>query len=260
MKKALIVIFLLILIILPVVADTQSGPTTGTLTDNSLVFKGYYQGEKESYGENDTSIVLEFKDYSSTVINHDAQQGTSGTTITAVNNRHVGNNTGTIFTWAMKGTTTSRVTLTFSFSTFQALSNGKYFVPAYSIKLTQNQSKIITETVVKDSNGNITSGPTSQEGNYNNDPFYSNVVKTAVNITERPEPTTSENLAMYSVSYQGTASGTSVVTTQSGKRYTTTTKSWYRSGTCTLNISDYEEEVPGSYRYVCWVIAEFSVQ
>lgn len=276
MRRAIAIVFFMIMVVLPVVAGTQSGSTFGTLTDNSLVFKGYYQGPVETNPTTDSNITLEFKDYTETVLNHAAQQGTSGTVVTAVNNRHVGENTGTIFSWSMKGTTTSIVHLNFSFSTMQAEVNGQYFVPAYTVVMTQNVTKKVTR-VVKTlySNGNLVSDNTNEE-NYGNDSFYSNSTKNITNIAERPtNPASSEVLTVYSDGYSGkvsdtdgTAWGSSSSNNQekvSGynqKQWvtTTTTIAWYRSGTCTLNIKDYEQERPGTYRYVCWVITELLIE
>lgn len=274
MRRTLFIVFLLIVFAFPVVAGTQSGSTFGTLTDNSLVFKGYYQGPVENNPTTDSNITLEFKDYSGTVLNHAAQQGTTGTVVTAVNNRHVGANTDTIFTWSMTGTTTSIVHLNFSFSTMQAEVNGLFFVPAYSIVLTQNATKKVTNVVkVNTNNNNPLSDNTSDEA-YSNDSFYSNIEKTITRITELPDsPSSNEVLTVYSDGYSGNVSKTDGTAWGSSSKTgweqinnnwvnakTTTTISWYRSGTCTLNIKDYEQERPGTYRYVCWVITELLIE
>ena len=274
MRRAIAIVFFMIMVVLPVVAGTQSGSTFGTLTDNSLVFKGYYQGPVENNPTTDSNITLEFKDYTEAPLNHAAQQGTSGTVVTAVNNRHVGQNAGTIFTWSMSGTTTSIVTLNFSFSTLQAEVNGKYFVPAYSIVLTQNATKKVTNVVKVNTNNNNTLSDNTSDEAYSNDSFYTNNEKTITRITELPDsPSSNEVLTVYSDGYSGNVSKTDGTAWGSSSKTgweqinnnwvnakTTTTISWYRSGTCTLNIKNYEQERPGAYRYSCWVITELLIE
>ena len=276
MRRTILVVSVLILLVFPVVAGTQSGSTIGTLPDNSLVFKGYYQGPVENNPTTDSNITLEFKDNSGTVINHAAQQGASGTVVTA-DNSHVGQN-GTIFTWSMAGTSTSTVHLNFSFSTLQAEVNGEYFVPAYSVVMTQGITQKVTHTVktYQNNNSTVTWKDTTVPEDYGNDTFYCSSAKTKniTSITERPaNPYSSEVLTVYLGNYSGAVSsedGTAWGTKTSSKyetvnnrsRYvtTTTTISWERSGTCSLNISSFETERPGLYRYSCWVITELSIE
>ncbi len=256
MKRTLIAISILFSLALPLVASAQSGAVNDTLTDNSFVFKGYYQGEKEE-SLNET-IALTFLDNESNTINHDAQQGTEGTVVSATDN-HVGQGSDSIFTWNMLGLTTRTVNLKFTFSTLQAHVNDKYFRPEYTITMTQDVSRKIT---VK-RQGNTTGNPT--QSYYYNDPFYSSAARIvgpagATKTGTKDGPSDTEYQGAYSVEYRGSASGTGVYQSFNWGGIVVTTNYWYRSGTCILNISDYEKDKPGSYRYVCWVIAELSVE
>ena len=245
MKRVLCILAVSMIAILSVSAKAQSGATTGTITDNSLVFKGYYQGETQT--SDDNAITLTFYNKDGQDINHDHQGGSTGTKVNA-GTSHQDSSTDTIFTWSMEGTTTDKVTLGFTFSTMQAQVNGKYFRPTYIIKMTQNSSK---KKVTKNS-GNPT------ESDYNGDPFYSSTERTVVSLTKGSND--AEYIATYTVSYSGKATGTGTTTSGGWFNQTTTRTSWYRSGTCTLNISDYEKDKPGDYVYSCWVIAEVTVE
>lgn len=264
MKRALSILAISMIVLLSLAAKAQSGATTGTITDNSLVFKGYYQGETQT--SDDNAITLKFLDKDGGNIIHDAQSGTDGTKVNA-GTSHQDSSTDTIFTWSMEGTTTSRVTLGFTFSTMQAKVNDKYFRPTYIIKMTQNQSKKNTTTYSYNSNYSSTPSSTNTSSADYNDSFYSSGERTIVSVTKGSN--NSEYLDTFSISYSGTASGTSITTenywdNSSGswkqQQRPKKTISWYRSGTCTLNISDYEKDKPGDYVYSCWVIAEVTVQ
>lgn len=231
MKRAICLITLLLFFVLFVFADTQLGRTEGTLSDNSFVIQAYYKGATVA---SNMSIELSFVDVNNRPINHDEQGGTSGTTV-GVNDRHVGS-TETIFTWEMTGKNgkSKTVQLTFSFSTLQAELNGRYYRPTYTLSMQQNK------TVNNSNNSELT------------DSFYKNSTTRVVGdgtTTGLIGDSDTEYGSAGSISYQGKIS--------TNKFYDTYT--WKRSGTCYLNISDYNEDLPGSYHYVCWVIAEFSV-
>ncbi len=224
MKKATAIITLLLLSLFSLLADAQSAATRGTLTDNSLVLKAYYIGEDDSTQD----ITLTFKDYSGNTIIH-ASQDTSGTKV-AADDTHIGANTGTIFTWTMEGETNwsqYTSTLTFNFSTLQAEVNGYYYRPTYEIRMTLNETTL------------------SSWYTYNpSDTFYDNANKNQVASSGTKGSSTSEYKDSTTITYSG---------------YTSKYTEWDRSGTCTLNISDYENSIPGDYNYVCWVIAEYTV-
>lgn len=232
MKRFAVLVSLLMISMLFVFADTHLGRTENSITDSSFIVQGYYKGEKEN-----TSVNLQFKDINNQTIIH-SNQSSTGTKVNA-SNSHIGSNTGTIFTWSMTGTTTSTTTLKFTFSTLQAEMNDVFYRPTYTLKMT------INETRKSDSGGSTLT-----------DTFYSNVTnKTQVvgggTTTGTKATQSSEFTGASSITYSGK-------TSSSGYGYSSTT--WYRSGTCTLNIADYEQTIPGSYHYVCWVIAEYSVQ
>lgn len=296
MKRTLSVLAISMIVLLSLAAKAQSGATTGTITDNSLIFKGYYQGSTQpsggGQGSEDKSISLTFYNKDGQDINHDHQGGSTGTKVQA-GTSHQDSNTDTIFTWTMEGKTASEVTLRFTFSTMQAQVNGKYFRPTYTITMLQNptliNAKVTTTTTTyrrkKNNYSNWerygspqTSNSQAQE-NYGDDPFYS--ANSIVVGNGNPQftgtkagPSDTEFLEAYSnANYIGGLSDyaqeqtTQGEVTSSGNYYyrtdTTTSKtinSWTRSGTCTLNVSDYEKDKPGDYVYSCWVIAEVTVE
>lgn len=230
MKKCFALVIMMIISLVYVFADTQLGRTEGSLSDNSFVIQAYYRGASADTSMN---IKLSFKDYANKTINHDEQGGTSGTKV-EVSNSHIGTNTGTIFTWEMTGKYGKQktVTLKFVFSTLQAELNGHYYRPTYTLTMTQNQ------TVNNSNNSNL------------NDSFYSSdsqVVGGGV-TTGLIADSDTEFSGPPAITYSGK------ITSNFNNNNT-----WKRSGTCTLNIAEYKENLPGSYHYVCWVIAEFSV-
>ena len=230
MKKCIIFSFVLIASMIFVFADTQLGRTKDTFTDNSFVIQAYYKGTSAN---TNMDIALSFKDSGNQSINHDDQGGTTGTKVN-VSNSHIGANTGTIFTWEMSGKNGKQksVQLKFVFSTLQAELNGHYYRPTYTLTMTQNRTKY--------NNTNLT------------DSFYnaSSLVVGGGQTTGTKDDSSDEYTHSDSITYSGIISGNGYYNT-----YT-----WKRSGTCTLNIADYYNTIPGSYHYVCWVIAEFSVQ
>ena len=223
MKRTLAVLFILIVSMVTVFADAHLGRTEAHITDDSFVVQAYYKGEKET-----TSVTFTFKDANGTEFSHN-HQTSEGSTV-SVSNNHLGNNTGTIFTWTMVGSSNSKTTLKFTFSTLQAEMNERFYCPTYTLTMTINQTKRDGYNTTLD------------------DSFYTDATKTQV----VGGGTTTGTKAVQDVEFSGSAS-----VTYTGKY--TGNRTWNRSGTCTLNISDYEQEVPGTYNYRCWVIAEFSI-
>lgn len=223
MKKAIILVFTLLVAILSASAISQTHHTTKnqTITDNSLVFQGYYKG-----GQQSNSISLSFFDVGGNSINHD-DQDTSGTVV------HLDRNNGIVFSWAMTGTTNSTTNLRFTFTTLQAVLNDYYYRPTYSLQMTINPTRR------NDSQGDVIS----------DDTFYSNASPATSTIVETEENASqnSEFNQSYSISYSGK--------TPKKNSYT-----WYRSGSCSINITDSQSEYPGEFSYVCWVLAEYTTQ
>ena len=174
-------------------------------------------------GVQNTSITLAFKDYSGQSFTHDSQS-TQGTSVNA-STSHLGANTSTIFTWTMTGSTNNTVSLTFTFSTLQAELNGMFYRPTYTLSMTVNTTK--------------RSGYSTTLTDTFDDNTAAQVV-TGIKATQDSE-----------FSEAGTVS-------YSGKTNKNNSYKWERSGTCTLNISDYEQGIPGSYEYRCWVVTEFT--
>lgn len=226
MKKCLILAAMLIVSMLFAFADTHLGRTENNVTDSSFIVQGYYKGEHET-----ASVKLQFKDINNQTIIHSGQS-TEGTKVN-VSDSHIGSNTGTIFTWSMTGNFRNTTKLKFTFSTLQAEVNGTYYRPAYTLKMIINATK-----------------KNSSTGNTMTDTFYSTATATQVvgggTVTGTKDTQNEEFSGAATVFYEGNTSD----------RNTT----WYRSGTCTLNIADYEQTIPGSYHYVCWVIAEYSIE
>ncbi|MBO4718127.1 MAG: hypothetical protein J5599_09540 [Spirochaetales bacterium] len=221
-KVALILVFLSICLF--VFADTQSSTEAATLTDNSFVIKAYYKGAVT------TTVSLIVNDYSSNrLYNTDA---------VATDERHVGQ-AGTIFSWIMTGTASTNLNVTFTFSTLQASLLGKYYRPAYTMVMYQN--------------------PTiSQNGRDLYDSMYSESSKSVGTYTKNNK--TSQYTETAQVSYSGTvpASGASYRDANNNRKTQITYDYWQKTGYCTLNITDYEKNVAGSYEYRCSVTVEFT--
>lgn len=226
MKKAIVFAIILMASVVSVFADTQVGAVGTPMSDSSFLVQGYYKGEKES-----TSVTLIFKDINNTTIIHNKQDST-GTKVNA-SDSHIGSNTGTIFSWTMEGSFNKNSSLKFTFSVLQAAVNGIYYRPTYTLKMT------INETRYRDYSSYTI-----------DDTFYTNV-------TNKTQVVGGGSTTGTKASQNTEFSGSSSITYQ-GK--TGTSYAWVRSGVCTLNISDYEQTIPGSYHYVCWVIAEYSIQ
>ena len=231
MKRITALLIFIFVVVLFVFADSQQGRTEGNLSDSSFVIMGYYKGANSSSGgSTNSSITFKLYDYNSNNLNY-LSQDTQGASVVNVSNSHLSND-GTAFTWTMTGTNTSTVTLKFTFSVLQAEMNGKFYRPTYTLKMTINQTK-----------KNTTNG-----GTINNDTFYSSVTnKTQVvgggSTTGTKASQATEYTGGSTIQYSGSTSN----------------NNWKRSGTCTLNISDYEQAIPGSYEYRCWIVTEITV-
>ena len=226
MKRLFIVLFIL-MILLPVFADEQSSTTADSLTDNSFVIRGFYKGAVSSA----VSIVI--KDYSTSRLYENSVE---------VSDNLILNKDGRVFTWTMTGTATRSVTLKFTFSILQAHFGEKYYMPSYKIKMSMNQT-------------------TSETGTTLYDPMYNSnsTTKNVANKTKNNQPTPFSETG--TAQYQGDipASGANYGTKRNPK-YQGTYSNWVRSGYCTLNITDYENNTAGSYEYSCHVTVELTTQ
>ena len=224
MKRTLSVLAISMIVLLSLAAKAQSGATTGTITDNSLVFKGYYQGSTQpsggGQGSDDKSITLTFYNKDGVAINHNHQTewgGSEGTVVEAKGSSYQDSNTDTIFRWTMEGKTASEVTLRFTFSTMQAQVNGKYFRPTYTITMLQNPTsvtaKITTVSTTQTSSngtsnwrdGRSNTNTSNSTSDYDRDPFYSSTNR-AIGATKSAEPSASEYLETSNVEYVGSLS------------------------------------------------------
>ncbi len=222
MKKGILLLVLLS-ICLFAFADTQSSTEAATLTDNSFVITGYYKGAVT------TTVSLIVRDYNTNRLYN--------TEAVATDELHV-NQEGTIFTWIMTGTASSDLTVTFTFSTLQAKVLNKYYRPAYTLKMYQNPTK-------------------SQNGRELYDSMYSENAETVGTYTKGYK--NSQYTGTDDVQYSGyvPASGASYKIGKTNYKQITYDY-WQKTGYCTLNITDYEKNVAGSYEYRCSVTVEFT--
>ncbi len=222
MKKGILLLVLLS-ICLFAFADTQSSTEAATLTDNSFVITGYYKGAVT------TTVSLIVRDYDTNRLYN--------TEAVATDALHV-NQEGTIFTWIMTGTASSDLTVTFTFSTLQAKVLNKYYRPAYTLKMYQNPTK-------------------SQNGRELYDSMYSETSQTVGTYTKYSQ--NSQYTGTDDVEYTGyvPASGAQYGSGRN-KKTQITYDYWQKTGYCTLNITDYEKNVAGSYEYRCSVTVEFT--
>ena len=224
MKKGILLLVLLSICRLAF-ADTQSSTEAATLTDNSFVITGYYKGAVT------TTVSLIVRDYDTNrLYNTDA---------VATDELHVGQE-GNIFTWIMTGTASSELTVTFTFSTLQAKVLNKYYRPAYTLKMYQNPTK-------------------SQNGRELYDSMYSENSQTAATYSPKNNQNSQYTETGGRVQYKGyvPASGASYKIGRTNYKQITYDY-WQKTGYCTLNITDYENSVAGSYEYRCSVTVEFT--
>ena len=228
--KKIIVLLILLSALLPVFAIDQSETEitdSTSITDTSFQILGYYKGALN----NDLTFVIE--DLSGNQLYQSYADATDSD--------HV-NRTSHIFNWTMSGRTDNRteVTIRFTFDTLQAELEGKFYRPQYALKMNLNQTK------------------NSYGQTLNNDVFYNNnhtdndqLVKLTENntytATKPANPSNSRYTETGYLEYSG------MYRDRNGSTY------WVRSGYCTLNISDYEDSVPGDYEYTCTVIVEITL-
>ncbi len=199
--------------------------------DMAKMILGYYRGAME------TSISFIIKDFSGNRVYQSYAE--------ASDDNNTGNNSKNIFTWTMSATTKKNksVTLKFSFTILQAQLGDNYYKPTYTIKMKLNQSK--------DSSGNI----------LNSDNFYSrnnNSQEKTLRLESGVSDATARKAGPSNSQFQVTSNQNNTFE-YSGAVGTGNSKvSWVRSGYCTLNISDYEDSVAGSYDYTCTVTVEIS--
>ena len=233
MKKSIAMLIFLLMIALFVFADSQQGRTEGNLSDSSFTVQGYYKGASSS---TTNSITLTLTDYNNRNLSY-STQNTQGASVVNVSDSHLGSNTGTIFSWTMTGTSTSTITLKFTFSVLQAEMNEMFYRPTYTLKM------ILNPTKKNNNNGDTIS----------NDTFYTSATTPQVvgggTTTGTKASQSTEFTGGSTVQYSGK-------TSSNNYGYSSTT--WYRSGACTLNISDYEQGIPGSYEYRCWIVTELT--
>lgn len=224
------------MILFPVFAIEQSETDLTSrphpyLEDTSFVILGYYRGAME------TSVSFVIKDFSGNRVYQSYAE--------ASDDNNTGNNSKNIFTWTMSATTKKNksVTLKFSFTILQAQLGDNYYKPTYTIKMKLNQTK--------DSNGNI----------LNSDNFYNsgtNSQEKTLLLESGVNNATARKAGPSNSEFQVTSNQNYYIQYSGAVGNGTTTVSWVRSGYCTLNISDFEDEVAGSYDYTCTVTVEIS--
>lgn len=238
MKRMLSVLFILIVSMVTVFADTHLGGTETPLSDNSFVVQAYYKGTEIT--NNDKKVDLSFKDRNGNPINHNTQS-TTGTTV-AVSSSYQLSTDETVFSWLLSGKNgrSYTVNLSFTFTTLQAEVNEHFYRPTYTLKMAQGTTRKGSET-----GADISSVDT----------FYSSTEKivgegsTTGLIADQDTQFTKADTITYSGKINLNKDNDTYKNSQQ----------WYRSGTCKLNISAVQEEIPGNYHYVCWVVVEVSV-
>lgn len=124
----------------------------------------------------------------------------------------------TVFNWALYGNKDMTVNLTFTITPLQAFSNGTYYVPKHTVKMYDG---VLTQT----HDFNVSTTGTSPYPNYRQSTSDSGafIIKSAVfNYIE--------NLS----------------------------DSIFKTGYCTLQITDYDEDTAGNFDYISYVTVEFS--
>lgn len=241
MKRIIVLFFVVLLSVSLCFADSQIEGTkvlkesNASLTDNSFVIQGYYKGTTQTVN----NVTLTITNKSDESIKAVSQESTgSSVFVTDDNFKQEGSPDRTIFKWSLIGKGKTNTTLSFSFSVFQAELYDLYYKPAYTITMTKNNTYKYTNNAP--GNTAISDGFTITNSSTNP-------------ITETRVDANQERFTGAStISYSGQITAD---WNQFG-----TNDFWYRSGTCTLNITDYKNDLPGTYRYVCWVVVEYLVQ
>lgn len=239
MKKMLVFSIVLFGFVLFVFADSQVRGTesikgtNNSMSDNSFVIQGYYKGNTTTTPTVKLTIT-DRNDTSISVVSQDSEG--SSISVNADNYEQNGTHDRTIFKWILTGSGKNNTTLSFSFSVFQAELYGLYYKPSYTITMTKYPTYKITNT-----NTNA-HGTTAIDDSFSAP--SNQITETRVNASQ------DRFTGASTISYSGkiTAGWTTFGTSDS----------WYRSGYCSLNITSYENEHPGAYRYVCWVVVEYT--
>lgn len=196
MRKAMSILLMLFLIATFAYATTNSGVFT---------FKGYYEVPQStiSFEINNSagnSVLLSYADISDSSLTASTK----------------------VFDWTLTGTasnSTAKATVAFKFYPLQALLDGLYCVPAYTITMTKNTTTVGGKA-------------------YNNDNFKISgsssfsVSKQEVESSENPNGFSTPNTITYTGSFKNNQTGT-----------------WVRSGSCSIRITDYKSDFVGDFKY-----------
>ena len=124
----------------------------------------------------------------------------------------------TIFNWELSGNKNIDVTITFTITPLQAFSNGTYYVPKHTVKMTDGTTLKTHEFATS------TSGSSSYPG-------YR----------------------------QGSSGPSSFIVNSASFTYNENVKKNHpKSGYCTLQILEYDEDTAGNFDYVSYVTVEFN--
>ena len=124
----------------------------------------------------------------------------------------------TIFNWELSGNKNMDVTITFTITPLQAFSNGTYYVPKHTVKMTDGTTLKTHEFATS------TSGSSSYPG-------YR----------------------------QGSSGPSSFIVNSASFTYNENVKKNHpKSGYCTLQILEYDEDTAGNFDYVSYVTVEFN--
>ena len=123
----------------------------------------------------------------------------------------------TIFNWELSGNKNMDVTITFTITPLQAFSNGTYYVPKHTVKMTDGTTLKTHEFTTS------TTGSSSYPG-------YR----------------------------QGSSGASSFIVNSASFTYNENVKKNHpKSGYCTLQILEYDEDTAGNFDYVSYVTVEF---
>lgn len=124
----------------------------------------------------------------------------------------------TIFNWELSGNKNIDVTITFTITPLQAFSNGTYYVPKHTVKMTDGTTLKTHEFATS------TTGSSSYPG-------YR----------------------------QGSSGASSFIVNSASFTYNENVKKNHpKSGYCTLQILEYDEDTAGNFDYVSYVTVEFN--
>lgn len=124
----------------------------------------------------------------------------------------------TVFNWELSGDKNMDVTITFTITPLQAFSNGTYYIPKHTLKMTDGV------TVKTHDFNTATTGSSSYPGYRQGSSGASSFIVNSASFTYN------ENVK----------------------------KNHPKSGYCTLYIQEYDEDTAGNFDYVSYVTVEFS--